>query len=136
MKKIFVNEIIDNGTTVQGLAVLNHTVLTALKDMYERTHLDKIMFLAQQAGQPIYFFDRYCQYIVFVQISIIGVGFEGALSMIDCKGDYDTALDQYLEYQKNGWDVGDRTKFMQKFEEIINDKSGIQAELVVKDAVR
>lgn len=64
MKKIFVNEIIDNGTTVQGLAVLNHTVLTALKDMYERTHLDKIMFLAQQAGQPIYFFDRYCQYIV------------------------------------------------------------------------
>lgn len=136
MKKIFVNEIRDTETITQGLAVLNHTVLTALKDMYERDHLDKIMFLAQQSGQPVYFFDRYCQYILFVQISIKGVGFEGALSMIDCKGNYDTALDQYLEYQKNGWDLGDRTKFMQKFEEVINDKSGIKAELVVKDPVR
>ncbi|MFA5793367.1 MAG: hypothetical protein WC897_05930 [Candidatus Gracilibacteria bacterium] len=134
MNTIFVNEIIDNGETVKGLAVLNHTVLTALKDMYERSHLDKIMFLAQQAGQSIYFFDRYCQYIVFAQISVIGNGFKGALYLIDCNGNYDAALDQYLEYEKNGWDLNDRTKFMNKFEEIVNDKTGITAQLVIKDA--
>ena len=129
MQNIYANEIIEQNNITVGIAVLNETVFENLNTIFAPQKLAAILTQVKQHPEGAYFFTRFCQYIVFVQVNNLG----WSMKISDFHNDVNIALDEYSSLKLIGWSKNDIDKIMQLFQEIEKDKDST-AELVVKDA--
>jgi len=131
MKKLFVNNIIEQYGTIIGIAVFNKTVIENLENIYAPTHLNNLKRIMRDNKDGCYWIDRYCQYIILVR-SQPGVGLSMTIS--DYGNDLDTALDEYSRLKVKDWNREDREKIMRLFQEI-QDSQPEKAEMIIKDPI-
>lgn len=120
MTDIFVNEIIkDNGVTY-GIAVWDKTVLKNINIIYSGAMLTNILSLLNNPpSEGLYFFDRFCQYVVFVQQEpYYGL----TMKFTDYQNNDNLALDEYLKLKQKDWLQRDREKIMELYHEIKTQK--------------
>lgn len=129
-----VNEIIEQEKTTMGLSVWNETVKETLMVIYKPEKLVAILQLAKEHPvEGIYFQDRFCQFIVLVQLKLTTTKpfIDGSIKLLDCHNDLDAALDEYRAYRDNQWNEGTINDFMRLFQEIEKDKSGSKATMKI-----
>lgn len=125
-----VNEIIQDEKITTGLVVWNETVRDALMVIYKPEKLLGILQLAKEHPiEGVYFQDRFCQYIILVQLKVTAVKpfIDGSIKLLDCHNDLDAALDEYRAYRDNKWDEKTMNEFMKLYQKIEQDKSGSTA---------
>ncbi len=133
MKQVFVNSIHEERNLTFGIAVLNHTVEEDLRIMFDKNYLLAIMELAKRnkSNGGMNVFVAYCQFVAFIHVKV--EPFDGVIRFIDCKGNSDAALDEYLLFQENGWDKIGRDGFMKEFQKISQNPPVELAEMIIKD---
>lgn len=117
MEKIIipVDDVFEGKHITQGFIANSKNVQHALSVIYPADQLFHLFQSAGEAGEKgLLFFDRFCQYIIMVQIKVTPV-FEGALSLIDCHNDVEAALDEYNAYAGNSWDEATVGRFMELY---------------------
>ena len=132
MKKIFINSIVEQNGVTHGMAVVDKTIKENFQIVYTEGQIRGLAgYMQQNNGTvPFYSFDRFCQYIIYLQFQPFGVGF--SMKITDFKNDIDLALGEYSELKEKGWLQSDRDKIMQIFQEIQKDPESV-AEMVLKD---
>jgi len=134
LKTIFVNNIREEDNVIKAYAVYNTTVLEGLAVIYPKDVVDGYMNSAKKDVKGIYFFDRFCQFIIFVQIKTTPK-FDGSIVFIDCKNSPEAALDEYLGFKDKGWKMEHINVFMKRFQDIEKDISPGFAKLAIKDPI-
>ena len=131
MKQLFVNQIIAQDGVTHGVAGLERTVRKNLYTMYSNSKVEKLLQLFAQAPEGAYFFDQFCQYVVYVQHQpVLGL----SMKISDFHKDTDLVLEEYSNLRGKGWKKEDTDKIM-KICQAIEVYKGEQAELVIKDPV-
>jgi hypothetical protein len=119
MKELFVNEIIEQNGITHGIAGEDRLVKKNLYVMYPKDKVTKIMAIFSGPVDASYFFEGFCQYVVYVQYQP-GIGLSMKIS--DFKGDTDLALDEYRTLQVKGWSQTDIDKIMGIIQRIAKNK--------------
>ena len=132
MKKVFVNQIMEENGILHGIAALDKTIKEDLPIIYPSKKL-QILEKLQATHHPnsVYSFDRYCQFVVYLQYQPI-LGFSIKLS--DYKNNIDAALDEYSILRGKGWLKEDIDKIMTIFQDIKDNPADL-AEMITKDPV-
>ena len=133
MTDIFVNDIVEDNGIIHGLAVLNNTVLKNINLIYSSNKLTDILALIKNPPKEgFYFFDKFCQYVVFVQQQpVLGL----SMKFTDFQNNDDLALDEYLVLKEKQWQQQDREKIMQLFHDI-KTKSNETGNLIIENQVQ
>lgn len=120
MTDIFVNEILEDNGVTHGIAVWDKTVLKNIHILYSGKMLTNILALiSNPPKEGLYFFDKFCQYVVFVQQQpILGL----TMKFTDYQNNDDLALDEYLILKEKDWQQQDREKIMKLYHEIKTQK--------------
>lgn len=119
MKELFVNEIIEQIGVTHGIVGEDRLVKKNLYAIYPKDKVEKIMTIFSHPTDASYFFDGFCQYVIYVQYQP-GIGLSMKIS--DYKGDIDLALDEYRKLQEKGWNQADIDKIMKIFQQISKNK--------------
>lgn len=114
MKELYVNAIHEENGITHGLVGFTNDVKKNLRTIYGNKKFEAMekAFFSKGAA---YFFDRFCQYIVFVQYDP-NQGYSMKIS--DFHKNVDSALDEYRDLQKSQWNQKDIDKIMKLFNEI------------------
>jgi hypothetical protein len=129
--EVFVNRIIKEGNAVHGYTVFDNTVFENLRIIYSGKLLEGITYLIKNSKDSFYTFDRFCQYIIYLQFQpALGL----TLKFSDYKNDTDAALEEYKLLRDNNWRKEDTDKIMKIFQEILEDKNNT-ARLVIKKPI-
>lgn len=133
MTDIFVNNIYHDNEIINGVAILNHTVLKDLSIIYSGNKLDNLNLLIKSSPKdPFYFFDKFCQFNTFFQYDpTLGL----SLKFTDFQNNDDLALDEYLVLKEKQWQQQDREKIMRLYHEI-KTSNPTKANLVIQDPVK
>lgn len=129
-----VNEIIEDEKITTGLVVWNETVRDVLMVIYKPEKLMGLIVLAKEhPAEGIYFQDRFCQFIILVQLKVTAMHpfIDGSIKLLDCRNDIDAALDEYRAYRDNQWDEKAMNEFLKLFQKIEQDKSGSNATMKI-----
>jgi hypothetical protein len=131
MKQIYANTIVEQDGVTHGIAGLDKTIVENLGIMYKSGMAQAIIQQFAKAPDAAYFFDQFCQFVVYVQFQR-GIGLSMKIS--DFHGNTDLALDEYKKLQSKGWRKEDTDKIM-KLCLAIESYTGEKAEIVIKDLV-
>lgn len=119
MKELFVNQIVEQGGVTHGIIGEDRLVKKNLYAIYSKEKVAKLLVIFSDPINDSYFFDRFCQYIIYVQYQpTIGL----SMKISDFKDDIDLALDEYRKLQIKGWAQADIDKIMKLVQEIGKNK--------------
>ena len=128
MKELFVNQIVEQGGITHGIAGEDRLVKKNMYVIYPREKVTKLLGIFSHPVNPSYFFDRFCQYIIYVQYQP-GIGL--SMKVSDFKGDIDLALDEYRKLHIKGWSQADLDKIMRLVQDVTKNKND-WAKLIVR----
>jgi hypothetical protein len=119
MKTLFVTEIVEQNGVSHGIVGQDSLVKKNMYLIYPKSMVDRLMAIFSHQTEASYFFDRFCQYVIYIQYQP-GIGLSMKIS--DYKGNADLALDEYRILQEKGWNQADIEKIMKIFQEIGKNK--------------
>jgi len=131
MEELYVNDIDQERGYTLGLAALNKTVVENLKTMYNADKMAELGHLFMNNPDGTYFFDRFRQFIVFLQYS----DQQGlTMTISDYNFSVRNAIDEYMQWAESEWKETDIAQITKLFRDMEKDPNkSTMARMVIKD---
>jgi|SRR6185437_5897465 len=116
--KLYVSNIINHKEKgIYGIEGNRNRVNKDLSIIFKRQQdIDDLLNLARQQKEGLAYIHRFCQFIVYINLS--NDLKNNSLAFFDCFNDMDTALDVHLHFTRTGFDKLTKEDFMNQFLEI------------------
>ena len=115
MIEFLVNRIVDIDNVKHGIAMENELVIHNYNLAYGSEMTQKLLVYLERENKNQYLINRFGDYVGFLNYQV-GLGF--SLKLTDFENNFDKALDEFLELQKENWKEEDIIKYLKIAKEI------------------
>jgi hypothetical protein len=126
MLEFLVNRIIKVDEITHGITLENELVINNFSLVYGQKKTNGLLLSIEQQKQNCYLISRFGDYVGYFSFNA-DLGF--SLKLTDFENNFDKALDEYLELQKNNWKDEDILKYLKIADEI--KKYSISSKMII-----
>jgi hypothetical protein len=126
MLEFLVNRIIKEDEITHGITLENELVINNFSLVYGQKKTNGLLLSIEQQKQNCYLISRFGDYVGYFSFNA-DLGF--SLKLTDFENNFDKALDEYLELQKNNWKDEDILKYLKIADEI--KKYSISSKMII-----